>query len=196
MSLETRRFPKSQRGKPVGLRLTGRAEISGKSHPFEIVMEGSDRYYRKEWAGEQENIKTGDAGFWMVQLILGDFGGAKSLSWGEFGSRGGGSYGENGKTEAAVARRLWTGDEFTGVPRGNLRAEIQHDHYREEFREPVSLDHFPLPCVILWTNNTSSMPQKTTTYTVEKIEFRYQRDATFFAAAKAKYFAKEDERRK
>jgi hypothetical protein len=88
-------------------------------------MEGFDRYYRKEWAGEQEKGKAEARGFWMVQLVLGDFGGAKSLSWGEFGSRGGGNYGENGKTEAAVARRLWTGDEFTGVPGGNLRAKLE-----------------------------------------------------------------------
>jgi hypothetical protein len=78
------------------------------------------------------------------------------------------------------------------VPRGDLRAEIQYGHYLEEFRKPISLDHFPLPCTILWTNNTSSMPQKTTTYTVEKVEFRYKRDAMFFEAAKAKYFPKEN----
>ncbi len=198
LSLSEKQLRESEqgKGKPVGLRLAGRAEIGGKSHQFEIVMEGFDRYYRKEWAGEQEEGKAQAAGFWMVQLVLGDFGGGKSQSWGEFGSRGGGNYGENGKTEAAVARRLWTGDEFMGVPRGNLRAEIQYGHYLEEFREPVSRDHFPLPCVILWTNNTSSMPQKTTTYTIEKIEFRYKRDATFFEAAKAKYFPKEAVRTK
>jgi hypothetical protein len=71
--------------------------MSGKSHPFEIVMEGFDRYYRKEWSGKQEKIKAEDAGFWMVQLVVGDFGGGKSLSWREFGSRGGGNYGEIGE---------------------------------------------------------------------------------------------------
>ncbi|MGA2255508.1 MAG: hypothetical protein ABSG53_12655, partial [Thermoguttaceae bacterium] len=109
-----KQLPESERGKrdPVGLRLTGRVEIYGKSHQFEIVMEDFDRYYRKEWAGEKEKGKAEGTGFWIVSLVLGDFGGAKSLSWGKFGSRGGGNYGENGKTEAEVARRLWTGDKF------------------------------------------------------------------------------------
>ena len=105
LSLSEKQLRESAQGKsePVGLRLTGRAEIYGKSHPFEIVMEGFDRYYHKEWAGEQETAKAESTGFWIVELVLGDFGGAKSLSWGEFGSRGGGRYGENGKTEAKVA---------------------------------------------------------------------------------------------
>lgn len=178
---------------PVGLRLTGRAEKNGPSYRFEIVTEGYDCYYRKEWAGEQEQRKPEGTGFWRVSLIVDDFGGAMGKSWGEYGGRGGGNYGENGKDQAEVARRLWTGDRFTGVTRDKLRAELESGHYIEEFRVPVSRDRFSVPCVIRWTDNTSAMPKNTTTYTVEKVEFRYQRNTQFFKAAKALYFPKEEE---
>ena len=48
--------------------------------------------------------------------------------------------------------------------------------------------------MILWTDISSSSPQKTTTYTVEKIEFRYQRDLKFFEeeAARLPGFQKRD----
>ncbi len=187
--------PKEQRkdGTPVGLRLTGRAEKSGQSWQFEIVTEGYDYYYRKEWAGEEEHRKPADTGFWRISLIVGDFGGAMSKSWGESGARGGGNYGDNGKDQAELARRLWTGNRFTGVTRDKLRAELGSDHYVEEFRVPVSHDRFSVPSVIRWTDNTSAVPEKTTTYTVEKVEFRYHRNTQFFKAAKARYFPKEEE---
>jgi hypothetical protein len=43
---------------PVGVRLTGLASWNGggQAWPFEIVMEGFDRYYRKEWFPQPTNL--------------------------------------------------------------------------------------------------------------------------------------------
>src|SRR5258708_11208686 len=78
-----------RRGEPVGLRLTGRAEKNGQSWQFEVVTEGSDCYYRKEWSGKEDRRDVEGTGFWLVSLIDGDFGGKRSQSWSEFGVRGG-----------------------------------------------------------------------------------------------------------
>jgi len=187
--------PKEQgrRGDPVGLRLTGRAEKNGESWQFEVVTEGSDCYYRKEWSGKEERHDVEGERFWQVSLIDGDFGGARSKSWGEFGVRGGAHSGKNGKDRAELARRLWTGTRLTGVAPDKLRTALESDHYVEEFDVPVSHDRFSVPCVIRWTDNTSAMPKKTTTYTVEKVEFRYDRDPQFFKAVKARYFPKDED---
>src|SRR4051812_45810041 len=84
--------PKEQgrRGDPVGFRLTGRAEKDGQSWQFEVVTEGSDCYYRKEWSGREEPRNVDGTGFLLVSLVDGDFGGKMSKSWSALGVRGGG----------------------------------------------------------------------------------------------------------
>jgi hypothetical protein len=182
----------SAQNNPMSLRLEGHGEIGTNIFQFEIVMDGFDRYYRKEWAGEP--VVSEGVGFFDVHLIVGEFGGTTHKSWGNDGARGGGDYGEAvGKNMGELARRLWSGDKFIGVSHGNLRAEIEDGHYVEEFHEPISPNQFPLPSVILWTDNTSPMPQKTTTYIIEKVEFSYKHDPKFFQAAKTKYFPKTEQ---
>ncbi len=54
------------------------------------------------------------------------------------------------------------------VGRAEIHGKTQYGHNLKEFRGPIALDHFPIPCAILWSDNSSAAPQKTTTYTVEK----------------------------
>lgn len=173
---------KAAEREPVGLRLSGHAKKYGKTFQFEIVMEGFDRYYRKEWSGDQKERET--PGFVTVEVIVGEFAFTMGRSWSDRGERGGGS-GQDGKYAGAVARRLWDGERFTGVSSSSLRAEVEHGHFIEQFCKPISRDKFPAPCVVEWTDPHSGMLEKTTTYTVEKAEFIYESNAKFFDAAKA-----------
>ncbi|MGD1086115.1 MAG: hypothetical protein ABSA47_15375 [Verrucomicrobiota bacterium] len=92
------------------------------------------------------------------------------------------------KDRAYVARRLWQGGKFRGVAADELRELVEYGHYTEEFLAPVSREHFPIPCVIKWTEGTSRI----TTYTIEKVEFIYHRDPQFFADARKKYWDYQD----
>jgi hypothetical protein len=166
--------------------MTGHVNQHGKDYQFEIVMEGFDRYCRKVWTGDEGK---GEAGYRFVRLILGEFYAEHSDVWGGLGRRGGGNSSEqDGKQVAEVGRRLWTGDKFTGVSRESLRAGY------EEFSEPISSDHFPLPCVMTVPGEAA--------YTIEKIDLRYKSESKFFEDVKAKEFswvadaAKKDEKDK
>ena len=90
---------------PVGVRLTGRAESDGRRFQFEIVMEGFDRYYRKEWAGEQGNRKAYRTGYSQVALVLDDYAGAMGWSWGPMGDEAAGT----ATNLTASARPRWRG---------------------------------------------------------------------------------------
>jgi|ERR1700722_783943 len=176
------------RDNPTGVRLTGRASKANQSWQFEIVMEGFQLYYRKEWSGEQDRSRPRSQGFFSVDLVIDDFDSKTGDTWGDFGSKGGGGTGTSGKGTAEVARRLWQGNRFRGVAADELRELVEYGHDTEEFLAPVSRKNFRVPCAIKWTDNTSSMPNKTTVYTVEKVRFTYRRDPEFFAEARKKYF--------
>ncbi len=152
---------------PVGLRMTGHVNQDGKDCQFEIVMEGFDRYCRKVWSGDENKDKEGSS---YVRLIAGDFCAEESWHWGEMDGRGGGNGSQDGKRTAEAGRRLWTGDRFTGVSRENLGEGY------EKFSEPITSDHFPLPCVM-------TVPGRAA-YTIERIEFRYESDPKFLAEGK------------
>jgi len=180
---------------PVGFRLTGHASMDNRIWQFEIVMEGYDLYYRKEWSGDQDPAKPGSEGYYIVALAMTDFGGEIGRSWSMLdGGRGGGHSSENGRDMAEVARRLWQGDKFRGVATDELREMLEAGHDTEEFGTPISQDNFPIPTVIKWTDNTSSMPNKTTIYTVENVEFTYLPNPQFFADARKKYFSEMEQR--
>lgn len=175
---------------PVGVHLTGHASWNNQTRQFEIVMEGYDYYYRKEWSGDQEHIKPDSRGFYIIALAMGDFGGETSLSWNELNSgRGGGNYAKDGKERAFVARRLWRGDTFRGIPPDELRESLEYKRHIEEFLAPVSLEHFPTPCVIKWKHSAID-GDGYDVYTIEKVEFTYRHDPKFFADARKKYFGK------
>jgi len=148
---------------PVGVRLAGHASRGDKIWSFEIVMEGFDLYYSKEWDGQQNpaGLTPSNSGFVEVSLIVGDFDGAMSKSWSQLGSREGGNSGLNGPDIAKIGRRLWSGNTFRGVVPDELREAVEYGHFIEEFSTPVSMNHFITPCVILWTDNSSPMPDKT-----------------------------------
>ena len=120
--------------------------------PFEIMMEGFDRYYRKEWFPQQTNrievLKTAPPD--LVALAIDDF--------------------YDSKDRAYVARRLWQGDKFRGLASDEMREVVEYGHYTEEFLSPVSREHFPNPCVIKWMDG----PSRIITYTIENVEFTYQ----------------------
>jgi hypothetical protein len=160
---------------PVGVRLTGHASFNGQAWPFEIVMEGYDRYYRIEWHPKpKDNIiqesKSANVPPIQVVLAIDDL--------------------YDSKDRAYVARRLWQGDKFRGVAADELRELVEYGHHAEEFLTPVSLEHFPTPCVIEWTDDFS--PIRTMTYTIEKVEFTYQHNPQFWADARKKYFDFQD----
>jgi hypothetical protein len=157
---------------PVGVRLTGHASWNGggQAWPFEIVMEGFDHYYRKEWQPAQTNLGVAlkTASPVIVALAIDDF--------------------YDSKDRAYVARRLWQGDKFRGVASDELREVVENGHYTEEFLAPVSREHFPKPCVIKW----AELPSLIITYTIENVEFTYQRNPQFFADARKEYWADRD----
>ena len=157
---------------PVGVRLTGHASWNGggQAWPFEIVMEGFDRYYRKEWFPQQTNhiVQSKTAPKEGVYLAIDDF--------------------YDSKDRAYVARRLWQGDKFRGVASDELREVVEYGHYTEEFLAPVSRKRFPKPCVIKW----AELPSRIITYTIENVEFTYQHNPQFFADARKKCWADRD----
>lgn len=166
----------------VGIRLAGHTENdSGRAWQFEIVMEGHDLYYRKEWGGVAPDPEGRfDAeGFYEKILCVDDFYKCDGESWGSFGGRGGGVSGQGGKNSSAVARRLWNGATFAGITDGKLSDSLEGDHFEEKFSGAISPAHFPVPCNIVWTDKTSQ-PAHTTTYSVEYVEFKYQSNRQFF----------------
>lgn len=184
---------KADTGTPaVGLHLTGHASNGQQTWQFEIVMQGHDHYFRKEWDGKQDNpsMENQDQGFWRVEMAQDDFGGKMSQAWdftGNGGSKGGGSYNETGgKSMGMVARRLWQDDKFRGVKPDELREAVEDGHILEEFSAPILPGGFPVPLTIRWG---------TTIYTVETAEFTAQANPAFFDAMRKQYFTTENDSR-
>jgi hypothetical protein len=165
---------------PVALRLAGRVRQEGHSDwRFEIIMAGHDRYYRKEWSGDQD----AESGFWSIDLVVGDFWGRSSQSWSERGSRGGGSSGGGGKGSPQVARRLWVGPKLVGGTKDQVRwADERH---AEDFGLPTAVVKVRIPTVIRWTDRTRSVER---VYFVEDIGFYYRFNPEFFDSVKRQRF--------
>lgn len=160
---------------PVGVRLTGHVSFDDQTWPFEIVMEGYERYYRIEWYPKPKDdlvpaSKSANVPPIRVVLAIDDL--------------------YDSKDRGYVARRLWQGDQSRGVAADELRELLEYGHHAEEFLTPVSLEQFPIPCVIKWTDSFS--PIRTMTYTIEKVEFIHQHNPQFWADARKKYFDFED----
>jgi hypothetical protein len=156
---------------PVGVRLTGHASWHGQAWPFEIVMDGFDRYYRKETYPQptkEDMERTRTPSRERVELAIDDF--------------------YDSKDRAYVARRLWQGSKFRGVAADELREMVEYGHYTEEFLTSVSREHFPVPCLIKWMEGS----QRIITYTIEKVEFTNQHNPQFFADARKKYWDERD----
>ena len=178
-----------QHGEPLGCRLAGTVTLGNSERPFEIVMEGADRYYCLEGTIPSDAGCLDLASSYTIHLVVGKFAGARSQSWSpQSGGRGGGNYSQDGKVRTQVARRLWAGAKFVGVDPASLGAAREGDHYVEQFLEPANRAGYRVPSSILWTDNTSSMPEKTSRYVIRKVEFRYDRDPKFFDEARARHF--------
>ena len=179
------RRPPARSKEIVGIRLTGHAEgESGRTWQFEIVMEGHDLYYKKEWGGvayDPEGPHEAE-GFYERMLFVDDFYKCDGQSWGFFGSRGGSVSGQGAKSRAAAARRLWNGATFTGITEDKLIASLESHHFEEKFSDAISPVDFPAPCKITWADKTS--PAHTTTYSVEYVEFKHESNRQFFEDAK------------
>lgn len=157
----------------VGVRLTGHASWNGQSWPFEIVMEGYDRYYRKETYPKPTNNILQSKSFTAVGI------------WCAVDDAG------DSKDRGYVARRLWRGDRFCGIVRDELRDLVEYGHYTEAFTTTIALDHFPIPCVLKWTDNTAA-DHRVITYTIETVTFTNRSDPQFWMELRRKNFALAD----
>jgi hypothetical protein len=170
------------RGAVVGLKISGHT----KAGQFEIVMNGAQNYFCKEWAGQPEHAD----GFCNVTLIVGRFHGVSNDSWTEMGpEKVGGTYGNDGTIAVAPGRRLWEGDKLIGADPQHLIAQLQKNRYTEEFRDLRDSGGIAIPGVIIWTDNVGN---SAIAYTIEKIEPLDKTDEAVFKQAKTQYFPDAD----
>lgn len=161
-------------GEAVGMRLTGHASWNGQTWPFEIVMEGYARYYRKETYPIPTNRLNEAKSFvpFGIWVAIDDAGDSRDRGY--------------------VARRLWRGDRFCGVAPDELRDLVEYGHYVEEFTMPISFEHFPIPCAVKWTDSTSA-DHRVTTYTIESVTFTKRHNPKFWKELRKENFAYVDQ---
>lgn len=171
--------------RPKAIRLRGQSEskrgdrTSG-TQQFEILLEGPDQYYRREWRGEKGK------GDWYTyeQIILPDFEsqGGEAFTF-PYGTRGGynSSY-VNHRLMPAVARRIWPEAGRIGV--GEDQLLYKGERYSEEFHDLKATEGIPFPNRIVWRDYDLNVPGLVTTYTIEDVELLSESQKPLFESVR------------
>lgn len=161
--------PRPADASPPAIQLTGTASSGGEHWQFEILMNRSGSYLRKEWSGREPGVGNGDqTGFSRLVLITGSFRGEYRRIWSPIDIVNSTGYGRShGLNDHEVALRLYHNGRIVGYTPGGTTAEWMDGKISEQFRHPLRCGIILLPSVIVWSDHIQPRGEKTTTYLVE-----------------------------